>query len=582
MAASRDEIMRALEGVIDPELRRPVTELDMVRDVRIDGGDVVVTIALTIAGCPLRDSFQQQVGEVLSSVEGVERVALEFDVMTPEERAALTARLRGGVTERSKGISLDRKTRVLAIASGKGGVGKSTLSVNLAAAFAQLGKEVGVLDADVYGHSIPHMLGISQRPVVVDKMIVPPVKDGLKLMSIGFFLDENAPVMWRGPMLHRALEQFLSDVHWGELDLLVVDMPPGTGDVSISLGQLLPRAEVVVVTTPQPAAKEVAMRAALMAQKTNMRLIGVVENMSGDVFGRGGGAVLADELDVPLLGEVPLDPRVREQGDLGTPIVSADPDAAASVAMLALAEAIEETRREAGRRHRQGVARRLLSAAAFFDLDRTLLRRSSTLALAPAFRRHGVITRSQVAKAAFWQLVFVLRGTSRERVRAASEEGLMLLRGFTTRQMEELVAETLEPVLRPLVYGEPLALLEEHRRRGEPSYIVSAALQEVVEALARELGFDGALGTVCEVEDGVYTGRGIRSLHGENKAAAVRELAAERGYDLRASTAYSDSHTDLPFLEVVGNPVVVNPDRELRRVAQARGWPVLRFSARAA
>ena len=348
MAPSRDEIMQALGGVIDPELRRPVTELDMVRDVQIDGGDVVVTIALTIAGCPLRESFQQQVLDVLAPVEGVERVALEFDVMTPEERAALTTRLRGGVTERSKGIALDRDTRVLAIASGKGGVGKSTLSVNLAAAFARLGKQVGVLDADVYGHSIPHMLGITQRPVVVDKMIVPPVKDGLKLMSIGFFLDDNAPVMWRGPMLHRALEQFLTDVHWGTLDVLVVDMPPGTGDVSISLGQLLPRAEVVVVTTPQPAATEVAVRAAVMAQKTNMRLIGAVENMTGDVFGRGGGEALAHELGVPLLGEVPLDPRVREQGDLGTPIVLADPESPTSEAIVALAEAIEGTRREQG------------------------------------------------------------------------------------------------------------------------------------------------------------------------------------------------------------------------------------------
>ncbi len=221
-------------------------------------------------------------------------------------------------------------------------------------------------------------------------------------------------------------------------------------------------------------------------------------------------------------------------------------------------------------------------AAAFFDLDRTLLRRSSTLALAPAFRRHGVITRTQVAKAAFWQLVFVLRGTSRERVRAASEEGLMLLRGFSPEELQVLVAEALEPVLRPLVYGEPLALVQRHRERGEPTYIVSAALQEVVDALADELDFDGALGTVCEVVDGVYTGRGIRSLHGENKAAAVRELAAAERFDLAASTAYSDSHTDLPFLEAVGNPVAVNPDRELRRVAAARGWPVLRFTQRAA
>jgi HAD superfamily hydrolase (TIGR01490 family) len=221
-------------------------------------------------------------------------------------------------------------------------------------------------------------------------------------------------------------------------------------------------------------------------------------------------------------------------------------------------------------------------AAAFFDLDRTLLRRSSTLALAPAFRRHGVITRTQVAKAAFWQLLFVLRGTSRERVRSASEEGLMLLRGFSPEQMQALVAEALEPVLRPLVYGEPLALAARHRERGEPTYIVSAALQEVVDALARELRFDGALGTVCEVADGVYTGRGVRSLHGENKARAVVELAAAQGLDLGASTAYSDSHTDLPFLEAVGSPVAVNPDRELRRVAEARGWPVLRFTQRAA
>ena len=211
-----------------------------------------------------------------------------------------------------------------------------------------------------------------------------------------------------------------------------------------------------------------------------------------------------------------------------------------------------------------------------------MLRRSSTLALAPAFRRHGVITHAQVAKAAFWQLLFVVRGTSQERVRSASEDGLMLLRGFTPAQMRELVAESLEPVLRPLVYEEPLRLVERHRERGEPSYIVSAALQEVVEAMAADLGFDGALGTVCEVEDGVYTGRGVRSLHGEHKAAAVRELAREHGYDLAESTAYSDSHTDLPFLEVVGNPVAVNPDRALRRVAAERAWPVLRFGARAA
>ncbi|MGB2875478.1 MAG: Mrp/NBP35 family ATP-binding protein [Gaiellaceae bacterium] len=348
MEASREEILKALEQVIDPELKRNVVELDMVRDVRIEDGDVTVGIALTIAGCPLRASFEEQVGKALAPLEGVRRVALEFDVMTPEERSSLTARLRGSVTERTKGIALDRSTRVLAIASGKGGVGKSTLSANLAAAFAQLGQRTGILDADIYGHSIPHLLGIHQKPVAVDRMIVPPVRGELKLMSIGFFLDDNQPVMWRGPMLHRALEQFLTDVHWGELDTLVVDMPPGTGDVSISLGQLLPRAEAVIVTTPQPLAQEVAARAALMAQKTNMRLLGVVENMSGETFGSGGGERLANELGTPLLGRVPLDPRLREAGDSGEPIVESDPDAESARAISEIAEAITATKREAG------------------------------------------------------------------------------------------------------------------------------------------------------------------------------------------------------------------------------------------
>jgi len=348
MEPSRDEIWKALEQVIDPELRRPVTDLDMVREVGIDGGDVTVTIALTVAGCPLRASFEEQVARHVGAVPGVARTAVAFDVMSPEEKAALTTKLRGGVTERTKGISLDRSTRVIAVASGKGGVGKSSLTVNLAAAFSALGQRVGVLDADVYGHSIPHLLGIRQRPVVVERMIVPPVKDDLKLMSIGFFLDDNSPVMWRGPMLHRALEQFLSDVHWGELDTLVVDMPPGTGDVSISLGQLLPRAEAVIVTTPQPLAQEIAARAALMAQKTNMRLLGVVENMSGEVFGSGGGQELADDLHVPLLGSIPLDPSLRAAGDAGEPLVIANPDTPAAVAISEVADAIAETRKEQG------------------------------------------------------------------------------------------------------------------------------------------------------------------------------------------------------------------------------------------
>ncbi len=348
MGPSRDQILQALEQVIDPELKRNVVELDMVRGVEVAGGEVTVTIALTVAGCPLRSSFQDQIDRFVGPLQGVESVVLEFDVMSPDEKAALTTKLRGSIEERTKGIALDRDTRVLAIASGKGGVGKSSLTVNLAAAFSRLGHRTGILDADVYGHSIPHLLGVRQRPVVVDKMIVPPVKGDLKLMSIGFFLEENAPVMWRGPMLHRALEQFLSDVHWGELDTLLVDMPPGTGDVSISLGQLLPRAEAVIVTTPQPLAQEVAVRAALMAQKTNMRLLGVIENMSGEVFGSGGGDELAEAIEAPLLGRVPLDPRMRESGDAGEPLVDSDPEAEPAQEILRIAETIAASKRERG------------------------------------------------------------------------------------------------------------------------------------------------------------------------------------------------------------------------------------------
>jgi ATP-binding protein involved in chromosome partitioning len=339
---TRDEIMAALALVIDPELRRPVTELDMVREIQIDGADVAVTIALTVVGCPLRSSFEEQVARHVGTLPSVASVRLHFDVMTPDERAALTTRLRGGAEP--KGVQLPATTRVIAVASGKGGVGKSSLSVNLAAAFASLGHEVGVLDADIYGHSIPHMLGIQQKPVVVDKMIVPPVAHDLKLMSIGFFLDDNAPVMWRGPMLHRALEQFLQDVHWGEIDVLVVDMPPGTGDVSISLGQLLPRAEAVVVTTPQPLAQDVASRAATMAQKTGMRVIGVIENMTSEMFGSGGGERLAAELGVPMLGHVPLDARLRASADAGVPLVVSDSESEPAEVIFELARAIDASR----------------------------------------------------------------------------------------------------------------------------------------------------------------------------------------------------------------------------------------------
>ena len=355
MEPSREQLTEALGRVIDPELKRPVTELDMVRSVDVADGHVSLTIALTVAGCPLRDSFERQVQEHVRPVPGVKSVSLAFDVMSPDERAALTTKLRGGVAPRSKGLSLDARTRVLAVASGKGGVGKSTLTANLAAALERLGQRVGVLDADVYGHSIPHMLGVHQRPVLVDRMIVPPVRGELKLMSIGFFLDDNAPVMWRGPMLHKALEQFLSDVHWGELDVLVVDMPPGTGDVSISLGQLLPRAEVIVVTTPQPVAQHVAARAAHMAQKTGMRLVGVIEYMSyhagsgEQIFGSGGGERLAAELGIPLLGQVPLDPALREAADAGEPLVWQSPESEGSAEIIRVAESLVASGRQAFR-----------------------------------------------------------------------------------------------------------------------------------------------------------------------------------------------------------------------------------------
>jgi ATP-binding protein involved in chromosome partitioning len=349
MAPERDAILKALERVIDPELRRPVTDLDMVRDVAVSpDGSVEVVIALTVAGCPLRSSFQDQVAEHVGAVPGVTSVVLRFDVMTPDEKAALASRLRGGRPERE--LRLDPSTRVIAIASGKGGVGKSTLAANLAAALAERDERVGVLDADVYGYSIPHVLGVTQRPVVVDSLIVPPVRGDLKVMSIGLFAEDNGPIMWRGPMLHKALQQFLSDVHWGELDTLVVDMPPGTGDVAISIGQLLPRAEAIVVTTPQPAAQQVAVRAAVMAQKTGMRLLGVVENMSWlvgtgqELFGSGGGEALAAEVDAPLLARIPFDPALREASDAGRPVLEASPGSEAATAIRALAEAVAERR----------------------------------------------------------------------------------------------------------------------------------------------------------------------------------------------------------------------------------------------
>ena len=349
MTPDRDAILRALEQVIDPELKRPVTELEMVRDVVVQlDQSVDVTIALTVVGCPLRSSFEEQVARHVGAVEGVAGTRLHFDVMSPEEKSALATRLRGGRPERE--IKLDPSTRVVAVASGKGGVGKSTLTANLAAALAEQGERVGVLDADVYGYSIPHVLGITQRPIVVDSLIVPPVRGDLKVMSIGLFAEDNAPIMWRGPMLHKALEQFLSDVHWGELDTLVVDMPPGTGDVAISIGQLLPRAEALVITTPQPAAQLVAVRAAVMAKKTGMRVVGVVENMSWlvgtgqELFGAGGGEALALEIEAPLLARIPFDPALRESADAGRPVLEAAPESEAATAIRELAESVRSRR----------------------------------------------------------------------------------------------------------------------------------------------------------------------------------------------------------------------------------------------
>ena len=355
MALTEDQIREALTRVIDPELKQDLVTLDMIKSITIDGGDVTVGVTLTIPGCPLKATINDDVTREVGSVPGVERVAIEFGSMSEDQRAALATKLRGGRPPKASGeLSVSPKTRVIAVASGKGGVGKSSLTVNLAIAFQQMGLEVGVIDADIYGFSIPGMLGIHQRPVTVDKMIVPPVAHGLKTISIGYFMEEGGAVLWRGPMLHKAMQQFLSDVHWGELDVLLIDMPPGTGDVAISLGGLVPNAEAVVITTPQAAAQRVAERAAAVTERVNMRVIGVIENMSyrvcpccgerDDLFGSGGGASLASHLDVPLLAEIPLEPALREGGDIGVPFTISAPDSPAAVAIRELAERLHGMR----------------------------------------------------------------------------------------------------------------------------------------------------------------------------------------------------------------------------------------------
>ncbi|MEA2400059.1 MAG: ATP-binding protein involved in chromosome partitioning [Thermoleophilaceae bacterium] len=338
---TRDEILQALTAVIDPELRRSIVELEMVRsiDARADG-TVAVTVSLTTPGCPIRSHFENAVRQAVGGLEGVRAVTVAFDVLSDSEKAGNQTTLgRGPLPEGAHA----RVANVVCVGSGKGGVGKSTITANLAAALASQGKKVGILDADVWGYSIPRMFDVAGRPQVSpDRKIVPMENYGVKIMSIGFFVEEDSAVVWRGPMLHKALTQFLEDVDWGELDFLLVDLPPGTGDVSMTLAQLLPQSKFILVTTPQPVAQKVARRAAEMAHKVNLELGGVIENMAGFVtpsgeryalFGEGGGQALADELDVPLLGKVPLTMPLREQADNGLPLVFNDPDDPASQAI---------------------------------------------------------------------------------------------------------------------------------------------------------------------------------------------------------------------------------------------------------
>jgi ATP-binding protein involved in chromosome partitioning len=369
-----DLVRSALTRVIDPEIRKPITELDMVAGASVDdAGHATVDIKLTIVGCPAADTIERDVREAAASVSGVAGVAVNVTVMTREERAALTEKLRGGRAARGPQFGPETLTRVYAVTSGKGGVGKSTLTANLAVALAAKGLSVGIVDADVYGFSIPGILGlvsadgVAQKPTRVDEMILPPVAHGVKVISIGMFVDSSsAAVAWRGPMLHRTIQQFLTDVYFGDLDVLLLDLPPGTGDVAISVGQLLPHAEVIVVTTPQPAAADVAERSGVVARQTGQAIYGVVENMAGlaqpdgtvlDIFGTGGGEEVARRLSasqdapVELLASVPLSIALRAGGDAGEPIVLAHPEDPASVAIRSVADRLaSRSRGLAGRK----------------------------------------------------------------------------------------------------------------------------------------------------------------------------------------------------------------------------------------
>ncbi|MEV4359012.1 Mrp/NBP35 family ATP-binding protein [Nonomuraea sp. NPDC049625] len=362
MAPTQEQVTAALANVIDPEIRRPITDLDMVKSIDIAPDGVVrVGIFLTVAGCPLKDTIRRDVTNAVAKLDGVAGVQIELDVMSTEQRKQLQTKLRGNRGP-EKEIPFNQPgslTRVFAVASGKGGVGKSSVTVNLAAAMASSGMKVGIVDADIYGHSIPRMLGAAERPTKVEDMIMPPVAHDIKVISVGMFKPEgNTPVVWRGPMLDRALHQFLADVYWGDLDVLLLDLPPGTGDIAISVAQRLPTAEILVVTTPQMAAAEVAERAGSIAAQTHQQIAGVIENMAWlpcphcderiAVFGEGGGQTVADALTrtlgarVPLLGQVPIDLRLREGGDEGKPLVLTEPDAPAAAELRNIASTLSK------------------------------------------------------------------------------------------------------------------------------------------------------------------------------------------------------------------------------------------------
>ena len=376
MPVTEADVLEALRPVEDPELHRSIVDLGMVKGIAIDGATVAVRVALTVAGCPLRAEITNRVTDAAVALDGIERADIDFTVMTDEERSAVREMIHGNPAAtagsqaahgHAEGRAIrfadpDCPTRVLLVASGKGGVGKSSVTTNLAISLAQRGKTVSVVDADVWGFSIPRMLGVEHPPTVIDGMLVPPETHGVRCISMGFFAEEDTPVIWRGPMLHKALEQFLTDVYWDDPDFLLVDLPPGTGDISISLASFLPRAEVYVVTTPQPAAQRVAQRAAYMAKKVNLDVKGIIENMSwftGDdgkryeIFGAGGGADLAERLEVPLLGQVPLLSELREGADGGRPIVVTDPAGEAAAAFAAIAETIDVALAPTRRYHRE-------------------------------------------------------------------------------------------------------------------------------------------------------------------------------------------------------------------------------------